>query len=48
MNERQLTSWASALLADGQSAVQVTEALSINDGRVQRLIEKGAGHRQAG
>ena len=48
MNERQLTSCASAPFADGQSAVQVAEALGIDDGRVQRLIEKGAGHWYAG
>ena len=44
MNERQLTSCASAPFADGQSA----EALGIDEGCTQRLIEKGAGHRYAG
>ncbi len=48
MNERPLTLCASAPFADGPSAVQIAEALGIDDGRVQRLIEKGAGHRQAG
>ena len=44
MNERQLTLCASAPFADGQSA----EALGIDEGCTQRLIEKGAGHRYAG
>ena len=48
MNERQLTLCASAPFADGQSAVQVTEALGIDEDRTQRLTEKGAGRRHAG
>ena len=48
MNVRPLTLCASAPFVDGPSAVQATEALGIADGRVQRVIEKGAGHRQAG
>ena len=40
MNERPLTLCASAPFAD--------QALGIDDGRVQRVIEKGAGHRYAG
>ena len=39
MNERPLTLCASALLADGQSAVEVTEALGIDEDLAQRLIE---------
>ena len=48
MSERQLTLRASAPFADGQSAVQVTEALGIDEDRAQRLTEKGAGRRHAG
>ena len=44
MNKRQLTLCASAPFADGQSAVQIAEALGIDEDRIQPLI---AGHRHA-